>query len=101
MSVSEPRQSLESSRPRRSEPVDRRAARARRAAKGARRFDVLVGVVTGLLVILLAPGVAAAALIAVLVLLALGTRAAIVRRRRARRRPPKRRAGPTRRDSLR
>ena len=89
MSLSEPRQDFESRGPSRTALDARRAAKARRAALAKRRFDVLLGVVIGLIVFLLAPGVATAALYAVLVLIALGARAAIAgrRQRRSRRRP--------------
>jgi len=65
----------------------RRALRRRRRREaGQRRFDVLVGVVVGIVGVLLAPGVAMTALFAILVLLGLGIYALVARRRRRRHR---------------
>jgi|GEM_PF-3787460 Flp pilus assembly protein TadB len=87
MSLPDPRHELPPRTRERSETGAQRALRRRRRrVAGQRRFDVLVGVVVGIVGVLLAPGVAMAALIAILVLLALGIYALVARRRRRRHR---------------
>jgi uncharacterized membrane protein YfcA len=87
MSLPDPRYELPLSGREHSPTAGRRSLRRRRRREAAqRRFDVLVGVVVGIVGVLLAPGVAMAALIAILVLLGVGIYAVVARRRRRRHR---------------